>query len=72
VWLTLFATIVGEVLAIFVGLWTLIWLIIAVPRLVRHQRLTGAGHAAWEVSMPIAGLVSIYVIWRALFAYWMG
>ncbi len=71
-WLTLFGTIVGEVFGIFAGLWVLFWLIIAARRLLQHKKLTGSGHQAWEITLPIAGLVSIYVVWRALFAYWMG
>jgi hypothetical protein len=69
-WYVLFASIVGEgVLVLFVS-WVLIWALIAIPRIRRRQSLGGSYRAAWDVALPIGGLLSIVIVGRALLA-WM-
>ncbi len=70
IWYVLFASVVGEAVLILLASWILIWVIIALPRLRRRQRLAGSFRAAWDVALPIGGLVSIVVVGRALLA-WM-
>jgi hypothetical protein len=70
IWYVLFATVLGEAALILFLSWLAIWLIIAIPRLQRRQRLDGSYRTAWDVALPIGGLVSIIVVGRALLA-WM-
>jgi hypothetical protein len=70
IWYVLFASILGEAALILFVSWLAIWLIITIPRRRRHQRLEGSYRAAWDVALPLGGLVSIVVAGRALLA-WM-
>jgi hypothetical protein len=70
IWYVLFASVVGEAALILLASWLLIWIVIAVPRLRRRQRLDGSYRAAWDLALPIGGLVSIVVVGRALLG-WM-
>jgi hypothetical protein len=70
IWYVLFATVLGEAALILFASWLAIWLIIAIPRLRRHEPLDGSYRAAWDVALPLGGLVSIVVVGRALLA-WM-
>jgi hypothetical protein len=70
IWYVLFASVVGEAVLILLASWILVWVVIAIPRLRHRQKLDGTFHAAWDVALPIGGLVSIIVVGRALLA-WM-
>jgi hypothetical protein len=70
VWYLLFASVVGDAVLILLATWLLIWVVIALPRLRRRQTLGGSFRVAWDVALPIGGLVSIVVVGRALLA-WM-
>jgi hypothetical protein len=70
VWYVLFASLVGEAVAIILATWAIIWLLVAIPRLRGRKRLDGSYRAAWDVALPIGGLISIVVVGRALLE-WM-
>lgn len=66
VWIDLFLSLV-EQLALFLFLtWLIVWLLVAVPRVVSRQKLAGSFRLAWDAALPFGGLVAIIVIGRAL------
>jgi hypothetical protein len=69
-WYVLFGSVVGEAVLVLFGSWVLIWALIAIPRLRHRQSLSGSYRAAWDVALPIGGLLSIVIVGRALLA-WM-
>jgi hypothetical protein len=68
-WLDLFFALVEQLALGLLAIWLVFWLVIAAPRLVRHESLAGSLRQAWDSALPFGGLAAIILIGRAVLAW---